>query len=186
MLKAEGVTQCDVIGHSMGGYVAMALLDLYPGLLMKLVLINSHVFPDDDEKTGTRLKSIRFIERHGTSYYLNSLFMNLFHSSFNERNEDLIALLVEKAKQISPDVIISSLQVMARRPDRSWALKTLEKPVLILGGRNDQTYPLTHNFAQASLPDETEIHMFNNVGHMVMYELPGESIRIICKFLACR
>lgn len=53
-LKLEKAT---FVGHSMGGYVACALADLFPERVENIVLINSSTLPDDEAKKNQRLKA---------------------------------------------------------------------------------------------------------------------------------
>ena len=51
ILIKEDYLSCDVIGHSMGGYVA---LSLYPKLISsKIILLNSNFWADSQDKTGS-------------------------------------------------------------------------------------------------------------------------------------
>ena len=48
VLEEAGVDQCVMVGHSMGGYVALAFADKYPYTLRGLGLINSHALADSE------------------------------------------------------------------------------------------------------------------------------------------
>ena len=54
VLDDAGVTQCVMVGHSLGGYVALAFADLYPYSLRGLGLLHSHALPDDEQKLQSR------------------------------------------------------------------------------------------------------------------------------------
>ena len=54
VLNAAGVEQCVMVGHSMGGYVALAFAERYPYCLRGLGLINSHAMADTDAHRTAR------------------------------------------------------------------------------------------------------------------------------------
>ena len=49
-----------VIGHSLGGYVALALLELMGSRIQAIGLFHSTAYPDDEEKKGMRNRTITF------------------------------------------------------------------------------------------------------------------------------
>ena len=57
VLDDADVEQCVMVGHSMGGYVALAFADLYPHHLRGLGLINSHALADTQEAIERRLQN---------------------------------------------------------------------------------------------------------------------------------
>src|SRR5581483_8639197 len=53
-----------VVGHSMGGYVALAVAELFPENLRGLCLFHSAAFPDSDEKKLDRDKASEVAKKH--------------------------------------------------------------------------------------------------------------------------
>ncbi len=49
-LQAEGLSSAVVIGHSMGGYIALAFAEAYPDAVEGLGLFSSTARPDTEEK----------------------------------------------------------------------------------------------------------------------------------------
>src|SRR4051812_20227657 len=70
ILKNESVRSCTVIGHSMGGYITLAIAEKYPELLNGFGLFHSTAFADNEEKKQTRQKSIEFIQSHDAISFL--------------------------------------------------------------------------------------------------------------------
>jgi pimeloyl-ACP methyl ester carboxylesterase len=67
LLGLLSIAKCTIIGHSMGGYAALAFAAEYPTLLSGVGLIHSHCFEDSEQKKANRKKSIDFINRHGAA-----------------------------------------------------------------------------------------------------------------------
>ena len=61
-LRALGIARCTLVGHSMGGYVALAFCAHYPEMLDGLVLLSSTPNADTDEKRANRLREIALVK----------------------------------------------------------------------------------------------------------------------------
>lgn len=70
VLDQLNISRCLVAGHSMGGYVALAMADLYPERISGLSLVHSSSYADDDERKVKRDQVLNFIaENGGTGIY---------------------------------------------------------------------------------------------------------------------
>ena len=87
LLKKEKVKQCVMLGHSMGGYIALYFAEKYPQMLSGFGLINSQCYADTEEKKANRKKGNEFIATHGTKVFVNELYGNLFHEIFKKKNK---------------------------------------------------------------------------------------------------
>ena len=63
VLDYENITQCTLVGHSMGGYVALAFAERFPKNVEGLVLLNSTPLPDSEEKKANRDRVLKVIEK---------------------------------------------------------------------------------------------------------------------------
>ena len=61
-LQALGIGRCTLVGHSMGGYVALACCERHPELLDGIVLFSSTPDADSDEKRSGREREIALVE----------------------------------------------------------------------------------------------------------------------------
>ena len=67
-----------IFGHSMGGYIALALLDKFPDIFLGIGLIHSSSYADDDIKKQTREKAIAFIVKNGAQKFLETAIPDLY------------------------------------------------------------------------------------------------------------
>ena len=72
IIDEEKLESFILIGHSMGGYIALAFAEKYPGILKALGLFHSSAFADSEEKKATRTKAIEFIHEHGSEAFLKN------------------------------------------------------------------------------------------------------------------
>jgi pimeloyl-ACP methyl ester carboxylesterase len=166
----ENEKQFCLIGHSMGGYITLAFAEKYPDLLNSFGLFHSSSFPDTEEKKATRRKGIAFIKKNGTEAFLKTSIPNLFSEKTKSENPEMIAQLFEIAKIISPEALIQYYEAMILRPDRTAVLRTFDKPVLFIIGKEDNAVPLKASLSQCYIPAISFVHILEHSGHMGMWE----------------
>ncbi len=182
VLDHMGIAQSVIVGHSMGGYVALALAERAPGRLLGLCLFHSHPFADSEEKQSDRLRSIRFVQQNGPEPFIKQLIPRLFAPLFASSNVYLLNRLIFLASRNGAAPITSALQAMASRPDRSAVLAGIAVPVLFLIGALDTTIPTAASWKQTILPDRAIIHLFAKEAHMGMFQYREAAGRIIQSF----
>ncbi len=182
LLQNENISQCIMIGHSMGGYITLAFAEKYPYLLKAFGLINLTAFADSEEKKENRKKGIHFIEQHGAYSFLKSTVMSLFGSSFKQNRPEKIKMLIEEGKKFSNESLQQYYTAMMNRPDRTNVLKNSRVPVLFVIGTEDTAAPLNDLLQQVHLPEISYIHMLKNVAHMSMWEASDKVNNYILEF----
>lgn len=173
-----------IIGHSMGGYIALAFAELYPNDLRGLGLFHSTAYADSEEKTATRRKGIAFIREHGAKEFLKNTSPNLFAPDTRKERPELIDQLIADTDNFSADTLVSYYESMIQRPDRSALLSSVSYPVLIVMGKYDQAVPMEDTLKLCKLPKKAYIHTLSQSGHMGMLEQPRESINLLREYLA--
>lgn len=171
-----------LMGHSMGGYIALAFAEKYPESLAALGIIHSHPYEDSTEKKEARQKSIEFIENNGSAPYVRQLIPKLFPSEYASAHPQIVQPLVNKALTFDPKGIINALNAMKNRPDRTHLLKSVEIPVLFIVGKLDELEPTEKLIDQTHLPNIASIHLLEQVGHMGLFEVPETISHLIADF----
>lgn len=172
-----------LIGHSMGGYVALAFAEQQPSQLRGLGLFHSQPFPDTAEKKETRTKAVEFIQKQGTAAYVSEFIPKLFSPAFTQQHPAIVQELVERAKRYPKEGIIAALEAIRDRPDRSELLKQVDFPVLFIIGEEDAAIPKDNSLAQTHLPKTASVHLLAGVGHMGMYEAVEQTQQLVHDFL---
>src|ERR1700744_2413428 len=88
LLTHESIDRCCIIGHSMGGYAALAFAEAYAGLLTGLGLFHSTAFPDTPEKIQLRRRSQDFMRTNGAELFVRQSTPNLFAAKFKAERPD--------------------------------------------------------------------------------------------------
>ena len=169
VLDEAGVDQCVMIGHSMGGYVALAFAEKHPYLLRGLGLINSHALPDSEEHRHWRQAICEQVKENRASYIVNfvpTLFDDHNRAGLSQDIKDL----QDQCLETRSESIIAAQNGMMNRPSRIDVLRQLEVPILFIYGKNDNRIPLELAISQAMIPHHAEILILDNVGHMAFIE----------------
>ncbi len=177
-------TTFTVIGHSMGGYIALAFAEKYPELLNGLGLFHSTAYPDDDAKKEARKKGIDFIKNNGAEIFLRSTAPNLFSLKTKDESSEMIEDFINLYKKNTPQSLIQYYNAMMQRPDRISVLKNITSPVLFVTGKNDKAVSLQSSLQQCYLPSVSHIHILQNSAHMGLWEEKAASNIILQQFLS--
>lgn len=183
LLDREDIDRCIFIGHSMGGYVTLAIAEHYPERVLAFGLFHSTAYPDTEEKRANRRKSIEFIRQHGAAPYIRQSTPNLFAAATREHRPELVEETINKYSGFSADALAAYLEAMAQRPDRTSVLRDTKEPILFIIGQNDNVVPITQSLEQSHMPRLSHIHILPAAGHMGMLEEPGEAAAAIRSFI---
>lgn len=183
VLSHEQIKSCVLIGHSMGGYVGLSFAEHYPEMLLGLGLFHSHPYTDSQEKINNRLKTIRFVERHGIAPFAGQFVRNLFPSPFVQNNKSFIEELIHKTSMHHSDAVIAASYAMINRQDKAEVLTNLACPALFIVGTADAAIAINHSLEQLSLPSVSSVHILDGIGHMGMFEATTETLEIIVDFI---
>lgn len=168
-----------LIGHSLGGYVALALAEKHPGLLAGFGLFHSTALADAAEKKENRLKVIEFVEKNGVPKYVDSFIPGLFYQNDNANIPNAIAI----ARRTPLQTFVSYTRAMRSRPSTEHVLREANVPVLLIAGDHDAGIPLATVEAQAALNNRIELQVLSDTGHMGMFESEKASANAISTFV---
>lgn len=171
------VTEFHLLGHSMGGYVALAFAEKYPQSLKSISLFFSTYFEDDAEKKNVRQKSLRVIADNYQAF-VNTGIPNFFGINEREQLRDKIELAKQIAYTANIDGVLASQKGMAERPDRRKVLEDFEGRILLILGRFDNAVNSTKTIKD--LPDRENIKAYLlDCGHNGHWEKPSICAEII-------
>jgi pimeloyl-ACP methyl ester carboxylesterase len=136
VLNELKIKKFTLIGHSMGGYVALAYIERYQGYVNGLCLMNSTALEDNSERKSNRDRAIEAVKKNYKTFVSMSI-ANLFAANNRERFKNEIELVKMEALKTPIQGIIAALEGMKIRPDRTFLLKSIKFKKLIILGRKD-------------------------------------------------
>ena len=168
------------IGHSMGGYVALAFAELYPKNLKGIVLLNSTAKEDSEERKQNRDRAIKAVKQNYINFVRMSI-ANLFSVNNRDRLKNEIENVKLAALKTSLQGIVASLEGMKIRKDRQFILKETDFPKLLILGEKDEVLIYKDNLSQIENTN-TKLISFPD-GHMSHIENKEELEKVIISFL---
>lgn len=169
-----------VIGHSLGGYVALALLELMGSRLKAIGLFHSTAFPDDADKKEMRNRTIAFLKKNGVEKFVTSFVPPLFPENRRDELSKEIEAAIEDAKRSSLNGLVAYSGAMRDRKDRAEVLRDFSGSKLLIAGTEDGAVKIESSRAQkAAYSQYIELQ---GVGHMGMVEEKEKTLEIIREY----
>lgn len=176
VLSELKVEKASIIGHSMGGYVALAFAEKFPQRLEKLVLLNSSTVADSEERKENRDRAKRLVKQNKQAF-ISMAIKNLFTDENRNALRTEINALVEEAVQLPEEYIIASVEGLKNRKDRTEILQQYSGEKIIIAGKNDPVVPFKEIEAIAEKTNSTFISFED--GHMSYLENEEELLKVL-------
>ncbi len=169
-----------LIGHSMGGYVALAFAELYPDAVKGMVLLNSTSKADSDERKKNRDRAIVAVKQNYETFVRMSI-ANLFSEDNRERLYPVIEKVKLEALKTPLQGIVAALEGMKIRKDREVILNFAPFPMLLVLGKKDGVLVYEENATQV---EGTKVPLVTfEDGHMSHIENEAELKKVLLEFL---
>lgn len=178
------IDKCVLIGHSMGGYIALAFAEKFSKEVLGLGLFHSSAYADNDERKEIRFKTSRVIEQLGTAKFIKSFYPNMFTEKFKKKNADFIEKQIERYSYLPKEALMNAQNAMRGRVDKTAVLKEADYPIMILAGEKDTFVPKIAALEQISLLKNSQSVILDGVAHAGMFENPTESAKVLTAFLS--
>ncbi|GAA4109153.1 alpha/beta hydrolase [Aquimarina addita] len=169
-----------IIGHSMGGYVGLAYLDLFPEMVSGLLLLNSTSLPDSDERKKNRDRAIQIVKKNPDAYTSMAI-ANLFAAKNRAAFSKEIDAIKIRASKTTLQGIIAALEGMKIRKDRSEVFKNFNGSKAIFAGKEDPVLLYQQRILEAK---KYNINLVSfGGGHMTYLENKDQFLRSLQDFL---
>lgn len=172
-LDAAGIERAVIVGHSMGGAVALTMALDFPKRVAGLVLV----------ATGARLRVAPAILEQIPADFEAALGIITRYVWSPEAPSELVDLGRERLREAGPDVLLGDL-IACDRFDMIERLGEIDVPTLVVTGSADRLAPVKYAHYLAEHISGAQIAIIEGAGHMVMLERPREVARTIRRFLA--
>lgn len=184
ILLENAVEKCIVIGHSMGGYIALEIAENEPDKIAGLGLFHSHPYADNEARITARKRAVEFIETQGAIPYIKEFVPALFSPQHREAQIPYIPAQLENVIGTSAAGLTAALHAMMLRSDKSETLRRATYPVLIMAGKHDAVVTPEMAFKAAQLAAFTQLEWLPESAHMGMMEETGSCVKGITGFLS--
>lgn len=182
VMDSIGYRRYVLVGHSMGGYTALAFAELYNDNVSGLCLMNSTAAPDSEEKKKNRDTVIKIIKEN-PRHFINAFYETLFSPVKVDRFRKEIEQLKERSEKFAKQGIVNALEGMKDRKKREGILEMAEYPVLFVIGKQDGVIPYQSVLDQAKQARDSTVLLLENSAHMSFYEEKEPVLKALRKFV---
>ena len=180
VLKTLRIRKITLIGHSMGGYVSLALSEKNPEMIRGLCLLNATAASDDTSRKKLRKRANKMAQINLTNIVRMS-FINLFSERSKEIFNPEIQLALSEALQTSLQGYSASQEGMRIRPNRLSVLKNNHFKKLFILGEKDPVLPVKKGIKEAEETQSETVVLSG--GHMSHIENSDELTRVLNTFI---
>lgn len=169
-----------LIGHSMGGYVALAFAKLFPSTIKGISLMNSTALADSEEKKLNRDRAIKAVKQNPKT--LIHLAIPLL---FSKKNREIFTFEIEQitqeALQLSSQGIIAALEGMKIRKNHTSIYNIANFPIQIIVGKQDSALDFKSLISQTK---NTKVNVIEFPdGHMSHIENKSALVIALASFI---
>lgn len=172
LLDQLGIRKAAVVGHSMGGYVALAFARLFPERTRGLGLVSSQAAADPPDRKEARYKSAAEVAEHGIGSVVETMAPKF------TTDKKLQAFARQSMERQQPAAYIGALKAMAERVDSTQFLASLRQaqgsaflfPVVLIHGDADVLIPIDRAREIKTVIPQAHLFEISGAGHMPMME----------------
>jgi branched-chain amino acid transport system permease protein len=178
-IRAQGLDRPLLIGHSLGGTVAMSLAARFPSLIRGLVLVDSAapsglVTPRERHPMIEMMRTSKAVLTQALRTVVPTLSDEAFFQS-----------LVDDAAMMAAPAWVGNADALGRFDYRG-RTAAFTGPVLVVWGRKDIIVTETMARETAAAFPDAKLEILEDVGHSVMAENPKRFISLIADFIRHR
>lgn len=180
-LELERVCVC---GLSMGGYVALRLVDRHPARVHGLILCDTRAEADTNEGRVGRAAAVKTIRERGMAELAEGLMPKLFPAAELEARTEAVVSVRRMIERADPEGAIHALAAMASRLDLTERLASIDTPCLVVVGSEDAlTPPDLARALKAAIPGAA-LAVIEGAGHVSNLSHPDAFNAAVEPFLA--
>ena len=160
----------DVVGLSMGGYVALALWALHPQLVRSLVLSNTRAGADSDAARAGRQAAIATVIEHGSTAIAAAMLPKLLAPGADPLLSARVRTMIADC---AADTVVADLRGLMARADRTALLGTISVPTLVVVGDQDPITPPSEAQLLANGIAGAQLRIVPGAAHLTPMEQPA-------------
>ncbi|MDC0075397.1 alpha/beta hydrolase [Candidatus Thioglobus sp.] len=171
-----------LLGHSMGGIVAMEIYSQEPNRIEKLILMDTNPKAELDEVKLKREPQIRDVKK-GKLLEVMRDEMKPNYLAESENKSSVLDVCMDMALSLGPDVFINQSRALQKRADQLNTIQSINIPVLIMCGAEDKLCPVERHEMMHNIISDSDLKIINNAGHMPTLEQPRETTEVLKEWL---
>lgn len=184
VLDALGIDRATIVGHSLGGYAALAFARIFSERLERMALVCSRVAADTPEQRRSREELADRLDATSDSQLLVDAYADRLLSDATKKNRvDIVENVRAIIKRTDPSGAAAMLRGMAMRGASDDIAPDIDAPVLVLAGGCDTVVPLEESQAAAQLFPRATFDVARESAHLPMLEEPDATYSLLSSWL---
>jgi pimeloyl-ACP methyl ester carboxylesterase len=184
LLDSMDIRKACLVGHSLGGYVTLAFLELFQDYLSGYSLFHSQPFSDSQEALEKRRREITIVVAGKKDLMYPDNVIRMFAPSNLEKFSKALQRFKDIASRIPGEGIIAVLNGMMIRPSRLSVMEEGRVPCLWILGSMDNYIPCDFIQSKVNLPSNAKVVVLKHSGHLGFIEEEALSVKIISDFVS--
>ena len=177
----------DVLGWSMGSFIAQELAIVHPDKVNKLILYGSSCsgkqsVPPSPKAMTFFTKNVTRITSNGNARFEASASL-LFPRTWIKENRNYLQYLPKSKESASIQTILGQIRAIDTWTDSCNQLSRITKPTLVIDGTEDVITPSANSLILAEKIPGAWLVQINGAGHGLMYQYPQRFSTIVQTFL---
>ena len=171
-----------VIGHSMGGRVALEVAVRAPSRVARLALLDTGAGGPPDGEAAGRMKLVDLARAEGMAAVARAWLPPMLAPA-NRGNQGLAGGITEMLLRCTPEIFAGQQKALIERPDRSALLAAIGCPAFVAAGSEDEwATPAQHGEMAEAIPNVT-LRIIEGSGHMLPVEAPEALTGMLVEWL---
>ena len=161
-----------LLGHSMGGIVAMELVKQHSKRVLSLALLNTNPYEEKEEVKDRRNKTLKELDAIDLITLMKSDYISRYFPDDCRDKDKLIQKCVDMASTLDKKVFYNQSVALRDRKDQTSILENVDCKTLILCGERDQLCPVSYHSDMNKMIKSSDLIVLEGVGHMPQIECP--------------
>jgi len=161
-----------LLGHSMGGIVAMELVKQHSKRVLSLALLNTNPYEEKEEVKDRRNKTLKELDALDLITLMKSDYISRYFPDDCRDKNKLIQQCVDMAYILDKKVFYNQSVALRDRKDQTSILENVDCKTLIICGESDQLCPVSYHSDMNKMIKSSDLIVLEGVGHMPIIECP--------------
>ena len=161
-----------LLGHSMGGIVAMELVKQHSKRVLSLALLNTNPYEEKQELKDKRNKTLKELDALDLISLMKSDYISRYFPDDCRDKNKLIQQCVDMAHILDKKVFYNQSVALRDRKDQTSILENVDCKTLIICGERDQLCPVSYHSDMNKMINSSDLIVLEGVGHMPIIECP--------------
>ncbi len=161
-----------LLGHSMGGIVAMEFVKQHSERVLSLVLLNTNPYEEKQEIKDRRNIILKELDALDLITLMRSDYISRYFPDDCRDKNILIQKCVDMASTLDKKVFYNQSVSLRDRKDQTAILEKLNCKTLLVCGERDKMCPVSYHSDMNKMIKSSDLIVLEGVGHMPTLECP--------------